>query len=215
MKLLITGKSATEKETVADILEQKYGYKTTFHQTTINKNAIEQSKVIILAPSAVETICGNFPDEAFYLLNITADEGTRLKVLNKRPPNIVDEAINDNDEEFIKLEEQIQQDGTKWKIRNLVAAASMQNEYTEESMEKLVQFSRNAINRHENIKQIIRELTDNGTFHTDDKGNLLVQDTTGSNTVTAVPEDLFAAISLSSIENCSIIFDWWLTTHNN
>lgn len=249
MKLLLVGKSATGKDTVADILVSKHGYKRAESYTTrpkrtpeekghhyisssenfnkiapvvingyeyfLTKQEIKHSDVIIVEPTGIQPVCEACPDEAFYLLYITADKDVRRELYKKRNPDAGDEEFdrreNEENERFAELEAFINDDDAVWQIPNIAAVTAMENKYDEDSLKALVEFGHTIVTRHNNLRNIIRQLASKNALRTDDEENILVQEKDGNSSVLPVSEDIFTAICLSSDENKMSLFDLWLT----
>lgn len=253
MKILLTGKSATGKDTIADSLYKFHGYRRAKSYTTrpkrtpdetghhfvdsvdgyepvagvkiqgydyfLTKEEIENSNVIIVEPTGIKAVCEAVPDEAFYLVYITADDEKRMERFVCRDPEhgeeIFHERNKDDNERFAELEQFIDDDNEKINTANLAAVTTLKNFYDDASLFVIVQNICTIFTRHENLKSVIRELVGHNAIICDDNGNMLVQDTEGANTVTEVPEDVFTAICLASETNRFDIFDLWLSYHES
>lgn len=254
MKIIITGKSATGKDTVADILATKYNYKRVKNYTTrpkrtpeengyyfiksveeagipekdrisavtINgydyfstKEEIKKAKVIIVEPSGIKPVCKAVPEEAFYLLYITADKDIRKALYKRRNPDATDEEFDtrehEEDARFEELERMVFDAAAPVEIQNLAAVTTIENKYDEESMKAIVERCRTMATQHWNLKKMIRALTARNVLTSDDEGNLLIQAHDGTSSIITLAEDIYTAACLSSDEAKFELLNLWLT----
>ena len=181
----------------------------------LTKEEIEKSDIIIVEPSGIESVCNACPDEAFYMLYLTADRDVRKFIYKKRNPSATDKEFesreNEENERFDALETFVNKDEEVMNIPNLVASVTQNNNYDEDSMSLMVKVANTIFIRHRNMQHIVRTVISKNYFKTDDNGHVLMQKANGNHEVITIPEDIFTAISIGDATIQRMVMDAWLS----